>query len=77
MDAFFISSKNKQKAAELTAEGNKWPCTWSDYISVIEIYSVGIEGKWLSGFFSPSFKLLFRSWILFCVTKKGKYSIVL
>lgn len=53
MDAFFISSKNKQKAAELTAEGNKWPCTWSDYISVIEIYSVGIEGKWLSGLFPP------------------------
>lgn len=51
MDAFFISSKNKQKAAELTAEGNTRPCTWSDYISAIEIYSIGIEGKWLLGFF--------------------------
>lgn len=73
MEAFFIPSKYKQKTAKLTAEGNKWPCTWSDYTSVIEIYSVGKEGR---GFFFPFLKLLFRSWFFFCV-KKGKYSIVL
>ena len=51
MDAFFIPSKRKQRTAKLTAEGNKWPCTWSAYTSVIEVYSVGKKGRW---FFSPS-----------------------